>query len=82
MYDLYSYIASVLYNQEYADCCEFSSNGVPNPGGKELRDRVKQLLLPIVEKYGGIFESSITEDDSTYIRNTPEGNLPVTEENE
>ena len=51
--DLYSFIASIMYNKDYEDCCEWK-NGEPNSRGKELRDRVKQFLIPIVEECGGI----------------------------
>lgn len=51
--DLYSFIASIMYDKDYADCCEIV-DGKPNPQGKELRDRAKQFILPIVEECGGI----------------------------
>ena len=54
--DLYSFIASIIYDKDYEDCCEWK-NGEPNIQGKELRDRVKQFLIPIVEECGGISES-------------------------
>ena len=77
MEDLYSFIASIMYDKDYANCCEIV-DGKPNPQGKELRDRVKQFLLPVVEECGGVSESSIS--DEPYIMNTPEGNLPLTGE--
>lgn len=52
--DLYSFIASIIYDKDYEDCCEWK-NGKPNPEGKELRDRVKRFLIPVVEECGGIF---------------------------
>lgn len=54
--DLYSFIASIIYDKDYADCCEIK-DGKPNPEGKELRDRVKQFLIPVVVECGGISES-------------------------
>ena len=54
--DLYSFIASVIYDKDYADCCEIK-DGKPNPDGKELRERAKQFILPIVEECGGIRDS-------------------------
>ena len=33
-------------------------NGEPNPPGKELRDRVKRFLIPVVEECGGITEGT------------------------
>ena len=52
--DLYSYIASLVYDVPYEQCQEFNKDGTPNPDGKDLRNRVKQFLLPIVAEYGGI----------------------------
>jgi len=52
--DLYSYIAHIMYNKDYEDCCEFNSDGTPNPEGKELRDRAEQFILPVVVECGGI----------------------------
>ena len=60
--DLYSFMASVIYDKNYEDCCEWK-NGKPNPEGKELRDRVKWFLIPIVEECGGIHELGTVEDD-------------------
>lgn len=54
--DLYSFIASIMYDKDYADCCEIV-DGKPNPQGKELRERAKQFILPIVEECGGILDS-------------------------
>lgn len=53
--DLYSFIAAVMYDKDYEDCCEIK-NGVPNPQGKELRERAKQFILPVVTECGGILE--------------------------
>lgn len=49
--DLYSFIASIIYDKDYVDCCEIK-DGKPNPGGKELRERAKQFILPIVMECG------------------------------
>lgn len=53
--DLYSFIASIIYDKDYEDCCEWK-NGEPNIQGKELRNRVKQFLIPVVEECGGLSE--------------------------
>lgn len=58
--DLYSFIASIIYDKKYLDCCEWKDEK-PNPQGKELRDRVKQFLIPVVEECGGITEEGDTE---------------------
>ena len=52
--DLYSYIASLVYGVPYEQCQKFNKDGTLNPDGKDLRNRVKQFLLPIVAEYGGI----------------------------
>ena len=57
--DLYAFVAHIMYNKDYADCCEIV-DGKPNPQGKELRERAKQFILPVVEECGGILDS---EDD-------------------
>ena len=54
--DLYSFIASIMYDKDYADCCEIV-DGKPNPQGKELRERAKQFILPVVVECGGILDS-------------------------
>ena len=54
--DLYSYIASLVYDEPYEECCELNADGSPNIRGKELRERAKQFLLPIVAQYGGVTE--------------------------
>ena len=54
--DLYSFVASIIYDKDYEDCCEWK-DGKPNPQGKELRDRVKQFLIPVVVECGGISET-------------------------
>ena len=54
--DLYSFVASVMYDTTYAECCEWKDDK-PYPEGKERRDRVKQFLLPIVAECGGISEA-------------------------
>ena len=51
--DLYSFVASVMYDTTYAECCEWKDNK-PYPKGKERRDKAKQFLLPIVAECGGI----------------------------
>ncbi len=55
--DIYSHIASIMYNKPYEDCCEWKDNK-PYPAGKELRNRVKQFLLSIVIECGGISDDT------------------------
>lgn len=52
--DLYSFIAAAMYNMDIDDCREYRQDGTPNPEGKELRNRVKQFLIPIIAECGGI----------------------------
>ena len=72
--DLYSSIASIMYNKDYEDCCEWK-NGEPNPRGKELRDRVKQFLIPIVAECGGISESEEDEISDCSDDRTEQGSV-------
>ena len=51
--DLYALIASIIYDKKYTECFD---DGTPNSQGKELRDRVKQFLIPVVLECGGISE--------------------------
>lgn len=60
--DLYSFIASIIYDKDYEDCCEILADGSLNPDGHVLRDKVKQFLLPVVAECGGIFEPGTDED--------------------
>ena len=53
--DLYSYLASLVYDVPYEDCQEWK-DGKLYPEGKERRTRVKQMLRPIVLECGGISE--------------------------
>ena len=59
--DLYSSIASAMYNKDYDECCELDKNGDFNPLGKDRRDRIKRFLLPMVLECGGLF---LEDDDS------------------
>ena len=45
--DLYSLIASILYDKPYESCLDLGEN-------QELRYKVKTCLLPIVVECGGI----------------------------
>lgn len=56
--DLYSFIAAAMYNMDIDDCREYRPDGTPNPYGKELRNRVKQFLIPIIAECGGISDDS------------------------
>lgn len=53
--DLYAFIASIMYDKKYVDCFE------PDPLGKELRERAKQFILPVVEECGGLLENEMDE---------------------
>lgn len=46
--DLYSTIASKLYNMPYEECKEFRADGTVNPEGKNRRSSVKPILLGIM----------------------------------
>lgn len=46
--DLYSTIASKLYNKPYEECKEFRTDGTVNPEGKQRRSSVKPILLGIM----------------------------------
>ena len=52
--DLYSFIAAAMYNKDIDDCHEYRRDGTRDPEGKELRNRVKQFLIPIIAECGGI----------------------------
>ena len=64
--DLYSFVASVMYDKDMDECREFNPDGTPNPKGKELRNRAKQFLIPVVAECGGLTEDS--EDIQDEIR--------------
>ena len=64
--DLYSFVASVMYDKDMDECMEFNLDGTPNPQGKELRNRAKQFLIPVVAECGGLTEDS--EDIQDEIR--------------
>ena len=50
--DLYSYVASLVYDVPYEDCREWK-NDRPNPDGKDRRSKVKQLIIPVIAECGG-----------------------------
>ena len=58
--DLYSFVASIMYDKDIDECREMNPDGTPNPEGKKLRTLAKQFLLPVVVECGGI--SDDTED--------------------
>ena len=62
--DLYSFVASVMYDKDIDECREVFPDGTLNPEGKKLRNFAKQFLLPVVIEYGGIFE----EDKQSEVR--------------
>lgn len=69
--DMYSWIASFVYNVPYEECKEFNPDGSKNPEGKERRTSVKSLILGLM--YGrGI--SSIAEQLNTTIKKAQEIN--------
>lgn len=53
--DLYSFIASIMYDKSEDECRDLHPDGSPNPEGKELRNRAKQFILPIALEFGSIF---------------------------
>ena len=60
--DLYSYIAHIMYNRDYVDCCEMRSDGTPNPDGKYYRNKAKEFIFPLVIECGGVFEPDDDND--------------------
>lgn len=69
--DIYSWIASFVYNVPYEQCKEFNPDGSKNPEGKERRTSVKSLILGLM--YGrGI--SSIAEQLNVSTRKAQEIN--------
>lgn len=56
--DIYSFLASIMYDMPYEECCEFTSDGKPNHEGKDLRNRAKQFVLPVIVKCGGLFDEA------------------------
>ena len=60
--DLYSYIASIIYNKPYSECGEYLGD-IPNPEGKYMRNKAKEFILPIIAECGGIF-NEVNSDDS------------------
>lgn len=56
--DIYSWIASFVYNVPYEQCREFNPDGSKNPEGKERRTSVKALILGLMY---GMGVSSIAE---------------------
>ena len=65
--DLYSFIASIIYDKDYDDCCEWK-DGKPNKEGKERRDRIKQCLLPIVAECGGISDPAEEDSENLFVK--------------
>lgn len=43
--DLYATIASSIYKKDYWECMEHWEDGSPNPDGKALRSKAKQIVL-------------------------------------
>lgn len=61
--DLYAFIASIMYNKDVDECREVNPDGSANPEGKEMRNRAKQFILPVVVECDGILD----ETDEDYI---------------
>ena len=61
--DLYAFVASIMYNKDVDECRDLHSDGSANPEGKDIRNRAKQFILPIVVECGGLLD----EADEDYI---------------
>jgi len=46
--DLYSEVASTVYNMPYSECCEFRPDGTFNLEGKQRRTKAKSIILGIM----------------------------------
>ena len=46
--DVYSYLASQIYDVEYKDCLEFNEDGTTNKDGKTRRKHAKAILLGLM----------------------------------
>lgn len=46
--DIYAFIASIAFHRPYESCKEFNPDGSKNPEGKELRGRIKAIVLGII----------------------------------
>ena len=56
--DLYAFIASIMYNKDIDECREMYPDGSANPEGKDIRNRAKQFILPIVAECGGLLDET------------------------
>lgn len=56
-HDLYSLIASVMYDKPYESCLETTT------AGKELRMNAKKFILQVVLDCGGYLSEEYTEDE-------------------
>ena len=61
--DLYAFVASIMYDKDPSECMEMNPDGSRNPEGKELRNRAKQFLIPVVAECDGLYEG-LCEDDN------------------
>ena len=57
--DLYAWSASLVFHKPYEDCKEFYPDGSKNPEGKELRSKMKAIILGIMYSKGA---KAIAED--------------------
>lgn len=63
--DLYSFVASIMYDKDIDECREMNPDGTPNPRGRIMRYWAKQFLLPVVIECGGIFEENKKSDQDS-----------------
>ena len=50
--DLYAWSASLVFHKPYEECKEFRPDGSKNPEGKELRSKMKAIILGIMYSKG------------------------------
>lgn len=50
--DLYAWSASLVFHKPYEECKEFYPDGTKNPEGKELRGKMKAIILGIMYSKG------------------------------
>lgn len=57
--DPYATIASFVFKKDYWECMEIHEDGTPNPDGKVLRSRCKQIMLGVMYGMGAKLMASI-----------------------
>ena len=75
--DLYSFIASIMYDKPVEECGEMYPDGSFNPDGKQLRRKAKEFILPVALECGGIFTPEYEQEmdakfDAANLRATSE----------